>query len=141
MILIWYLLNMKLITRNTDYAIRALVDIAGRKNERVSAVELAKDSGIPRPFLRRILQRLSRKGFVKSYKGIGGGFIMAKTPSSIYIVDIIEAFQGPLKLNECLFKKSLCPNRKLCLLKKKMDKIESYVLGEVRGITLDSLIK
>jgi len=132
---------MKLITRNTDYAIRALANIAGRKDERVSALALAKDSGIPGPFLRRILQRLGSKGFVRSYKGIGGGFTLAKKPSYIYISDVIEVFQGRLRLNECLFKKSLCPNRGACLLKKKIDKIERYVAGEVGGITLASLIK
>jgi len=137
----WYPFNMKLITRNTDYAIRALANIAGRKNKRVSALALAKDSGIPRPFLRRILQRLGSKGFVRSYRGIGGGFTLAKTPSSIYISDVIKVFQGPLRLNECLFKKSLCPNRGACLLKKKIDKIERYVAGEVGSITLASLIK
>jgi Rrf2 family protein len=140
MIPTWYLSFMKLITRNTDYAIRALVHIAGRKNEKVSAVALAKDSGIPGPFLRRILQRLSSKRFVKSYKGIGGGFTLAKTPSSIYISDVIEAFQGPLRLNECLFKKSVCPNRGSCLLKKKIDKIERHVVDEVGNVTLASLI-
>ena len=132
---------MKLITRNTDYAIRALANIAGRKDERVSALALAKDSGIPGPFLRRILQRLGSKGFVRSYKGIGGGFTLAKKPSYIYISDVIEVFQGRLRLNECLFKKSLCPNRGACLLKKKIDKIERYVAGEVGSITLASLIK
>ena len=132
---------MKLLTRNTDYGIRALCFIA-KANDRVVAVpELVKALKMPRPFLRKILQILTKNGFVRSYKGIGGGFRLAGRPDKLYIVEVAETFQGPMNLNECFFKKIACPGRKTCPLKRKIDKIERYVLTELRSITIGELIK
>lgn len=141
MILTWYLLNMKLITRNTDYAIRALAYMAGKNKGLTTAAELVKELKIPRQFLRSILQKLGRKDFVMSYKGIGGGFKLSKRPSSIYIKDVAETFQGAFRLNECFLGKSICPNRKCCALKKKIDNIEKHVVSEMSSITVSDLLK
>jgi len=140
MILLWYLFAMKLITRNTDYGIRALCFIAKEKGRIVSVPELVKALKIPRPFLRKILQALSKKGIVRSYKGIGGGFRLAERSEDIRLVELVSAFQGPLKVNECMFKKELCPNRAKCVLKKKIDKIEKYVVSELNSITIRDLV-
>ena len=131
---------MRLITRNTDYAIRALMFVAEHKEEIISVSELVKNLKIPRPFLRKILQILNKKGLLKSYKGMGGGFMLALPPNKIFLVDLIEIFQGPLKLNECIFKKRICPNTKICLLKKKIDAVERYVISELKSITVASLL-
>ncbi|MDD5730322.1 MAG: Rrf2 family transcriptional regulator [Candidatus Omnitrophica bacterium] len=132
---------MKLITRDTDYAVRALAFIAGKKGKIVSAAELVAELGMPRPFLRKILQVLNKKGTLKSFKGKGGGFSLGLSSSKIYLVDLIETFQGPLKLNECFFKKMLCPNRKNCALRRKIGNIESRVVSELKTISLASLLK
>ena len=131
---------MKLITRNTDYAIRALCCIAGGKEEVVSADQIVKSLEMPRPFLRRILQKLNKKRFLYSYKGKGGGFALAVSPKKIIITDLMEIFQGPLKLNECTFKKNICPNMKNCSLKKKIDEIEKEVIFKLKKITIASLL-
>ena len=141
MILTWYLLSMKLITRNTDYAIRALAYMAGKGSGLTSTTELVKALKIPRQFLRSILQKLGRKRFVRSYKGIAGGFKLLKRPSSIYIKDVAEAFQGAFRLNECFLGKSICPNKKRCVLKKKIDNIEKYVVSEMSSIAISDLLK
>lgn len=132
---------MKLITRDTDYALRAICCIVRHKDKRVSAVRLVKKLKMPYPFLRKLLQQLDKNGILKSYKGKGGGFVLAKAPGDILVLDLIKIFQGPLKLNECLFKKSCCPNITKCLLKKKIDKIEDYVIKELRTISISSLVK
>ncbi|MBU2258562.1 MAG: Rrf2 family transcriptional regulator, partial [Candidatus Omnitrophica bacterium] len=67
---------MKLITRDTDYALRALCFIAKNKDKVTPAPELVAKLKIPRPFLRKILQSLDKNGLLKSYKGKGGGFVM-----------------------------------------------------------------
>ena len=132
---------MKLITRDTDYAIRALCYIAKSKVDIVSVVSLVKELKIPRPFLRKILQILNKKRILKSYKGQGGGFSLAVAPNKIFLVDLINIFQGRLKLNECIFKKSICPNIKTCKLKKKIDAIEKYVISQLKDITISFLLK
>ena len=132
---------MKLITRDTDYALRALCFIAKHKRQIVSVRELVKKLKIPKPFLRKILQVLNKKNILKSYKGQGGGFSLAATPHKIFLVDLIEIFQGPLRLNECFFKKTACPNTKTCILRKKINNIERYVIRELKYITLASLLR
>ncbi len=131
---------MKLVTRDTDYSIRALIYIAKNNNEIVSITELVKELDAPRPFLRKILQILSINGVLKSYKGKNGGFKLAKNPKDIYLLDLIEIFQGKFKLSKCLFKKNICPNQNNCKLKAKIDDIERMVEGKIKEITLQSLI-
>ena len=131
---------MKLITRYTDYAIRALCYIAGHKDIVVSIPALVKKLEIPKPFLRKILQILNKKRILKSEKGKGGGFVLAKPADKIFLMDIIEIFQGPFKLNECLFKKSICPNVKICPLKQKIDEIEQYAILKLKPVTISKLI-
>jgi len=132
---------MKLITRDTDYALRALCFIAKCKEKRVSVVQLVKELKIPKPFLRKILQILNKKDILKSYKGQGGGFSLARPANKVLLLDLIEVFQGPLKLNECIFKKMVCPNTKRCVLKKKIDNIERYVISQLGSITIASLLR
>lgn len=133
---------MKLITRNTDYAVRALCYIARQnKKEIVSAAHLNQTLKIPRPFLRKILQILNKRGLIKSYKGQGGGFSLAVSPQKISLVDVINIFQGPLQLKDCVLRKSICPDLKVCLLKKKLDAIEKFMVSELKVITIASLLK
>jgi len=132
---------MKLITRDTDYAVRAVCFIAKCKKKIISVSELVKELKIPRPFLRKILQVLNKKGILKSHKGQGGGFQLNVAANKIFLVDLIVIFQGPLKLNECFFKKLRCPNINSCSLRKKIEGIENYVVRELKTITINSLLK
>jgi len=132
---------MKLITRDTDYALRALCFIGRRQEKIISVAELVKALKIPRPFLRKILQVLNRRKILKSYRGQGGGFSLVKSTGNIFLVDLIEIFQGPLRLNECFFKKMACPNKKSCSLRKKIIGIEENVIKELSPITIESLLK
>lgn len=132
---------MKLITRNTDYAVRALCCIAEQKQEVISADQLVKSLKMPRPFLRKILQTLNKEGLLNSSKGKGGGFTLTISPEKITLTDVMKIFQGPLKLNECKFRKNDCPYVNDCFLKKKIDEIEKEVIAKLKAITITSIIK
>lgn len=130
---------MKLITRDTDYAVRALIFMAGSNNKIVSVQELVRELQIPRPFLRKILQTLNKRGKLKSYKGFGGGFLLALPPEKIFLADLIKIFQGTLKLNNCLFKKKVCPDKNTCPLRRRIGRIEENVISELGVISISSL--
>ena len=142
---------MKLITREIDYAVKALVYIAGKKKManndglemeyHVSITELVEKLDVPRPFMRKILQKLGNKGILKSNRGNRGGFKLVLKPEEIYLLDLIELFQGRFSMNECLFKKDICPDRSGCFLKKKIDSIEEYVENELKKINLMTLME
>ncbi len=131
---------MKLITRDTDYAIRALCCMAKNKDKKATVLELSKCLKMPRPFLRKILQRLGKKSIVHSYRGKGGGFSLAASPDSISLLDVILALQGPVMLNDHTFMKRECPEIKKCTLKKRLDKLEKIMLSGLKVITIDSII-
>lgn len=130
---------MNLLNRDTDYALRALAYIANRDGKTVSVTEISDELNIPRPFLRKSLQTLNIKGILASRKGKNGGFSLARKASDISIKDVIEAFRGDFSLNECLFKKKICPEKESCVLRKKIKKIEDLVEKELENIDIRSL--
>ncbi|MFA5167504.1 MAG: Rrf2 family transcriptional regulator [Candidatus Omnitrophota bacterium] len=132
---------MKLITRNTDYAVRALCYIAKQKKGSVSAAEMVADLKIPRSFLRKILQVLSSEGLLNSQRGQGGGFSLIERPENIRLTELIRIFQGGIQLNECIFKKKVCPNQRICPLKTEIDQIEQDAMKRLQKITLARLLK
>ena len=132
---------MKLLNRDTDYAVKALLYIRQNNPKRMSVPELAKALDIPRPFLRKILQILNREGVLNSFKGKGGGFVLAMPPEEILITRLIDIFQKPVKLTECIFKEKICSDIDTCPLKKRIDTIEQHVISELESITIESLLK
>ena len=85
------------VTAKSDYALRALIEIAGRTDEGpVSAEELGKRQDIPHGFLQSILADLRRAGIVMSQRGQSGGWRMASAPGDVSVADVIRAVDGPL---------------------------------------------
>lgn len=132
---------MKLINRDTDYAVKALLYIAKKNPERISVSELVNTLDIPKPFLRKTLQTLNRECVLKSSKGKGGGFVLAVPPKKILLTRLIEIFQNPVKLTECIFREKICSDIGTCPLKKRIDSIEQTVISELESITIESLLK
>lgn len=130
---------MKFITRNTDYALRAICYISKHKTV-VAVDELVKKLGVPRSFMRKILQQLNKKRILDSFKGQGGGFKLRALPEKIYIIEIMRIFQGQVGLNGCFLKKDVCPNKGKCVLRKKIRSIEENVFKQLKEITIASLV-
>lgn len=130
---------MRLITRESDYGIAALVTLAKKNGSTASAAELAKELGIPGAFLRRILQRLGRHGMIRSRRGIGGGFELAMPPQKIVVGDIVVALQGPLRLSDCDIREAVCAGYGRCVLRRKLKEIEVRLVSELMSISITSL--
>jgi len=130
---------MKLITRNSDYALRALCYISKHKTV-VAVDELVKKLGVPRSFMRKILQKLNKRKILESFKGQGGGFKLKVPAEKISIIKIMHIFQGQVELNGCFLKKAVCPNRGKCVLRKKLRLIEENVFKQLKDITIASLV-
>lgn len=90
------------LSRKSDYALRAVIFLAGFSPERYGRVsEIAKAKDIPQAFLAQILPLLANRGVVKSQQGAQGGYSLARTPTEITFLEVIEAVEGPLRLNKC----------------------------------------
>ena len=132
---------MKLITKNTDYAVRALIHLVRTGDRFVPSREIAEKEGIPLNFLRRIIQQLAREGLIETREGKAGGVRLAVEPDKIELTRLIELFQGKVSLTDCIFRRKICPNRARCVLRTRLKKIEDLVLGELAGITVGGLVK
>jgi Rrf2 family protein len=131
---------MKVLTKHTDYAVRALISLGMKSDVWVSAKAVSEEQSIPYQFLRRILQDLIRSGLVVSKEGAGGGVMLGKDPDSIRVKDVIEIFQGKVQVSECMFRKQLCSNRANCVLRHEIMRIEQMVNDEFSKVTVGKLI-
>ncbi len=132
---------MKVLTKNTDYAIRALLALAARKGSYVSAKSIATDQDMPYQFLRGLLQEMIRHGLVVSKEGVRGGFMMEKDPDTISVTQLIEIFQGKVQVSECMFRKQICGNRARCVLRHEIMRIEQVVQSEFEKVTIGKLMR
>lgn len=131
---------MKLINRDVDYAVRALVFMARANKPTVSVAQMQEPVGVTGPFLRKIMQKLHKAGVVHAVKGKGGGFAMARNPENITLKRLIEVLQGPLKLNDCFFGHKLCRHHAGCALRHRIAGMESRLIAEVEGVTVRDLL-
>ena len=103
------------ISRRTDYGVRVILDLATRPdNEKTSTQDIARRQNIPGPFLAKIISQLAMSGLVITYRGAGGGVRLACPASEISLLDVIEALDGPVKLNRCVIEPSACPRDSHC---------------------------
>ncbi len=95
------------------YAIRCLVYLSSR-SEPVLIRNISDDTGMPRPFLAKIINTLTRKGFLHSQRGIGGGISLLKKPDQISICDICIALDDPLLDDRCIVGLPDCSAENAC---------------------------
>jgi Rrf2 family protein len=90
------------ISRKADYALRALIYVSAVNGQRTSSInEIAESERIPREYLAKILKELTQKGFLHSYKGVNGGYRLAKNREQISYYDVLVATQGPFAIASC----------------------------------------
>ena len=106
------------ITRQADYAVRAMVYLAQQAPEKKAATGLiAKEKCIPPSFLAKIVSQLSVAGLLQTSRGARGGVSLAKPAEAISLLDVVEAIDGPIMLNECVGEFSSCKYDDDCPLK------------------------
>jgi Rrf2 family iron-sulfur cluster assembly transcriptional regulator len=85
-----------------DYACRALLSLTLHASESgpTSVRDIAERTGLPQPYLEQILLALKGAGLVRSKRGVGGGYVLAKSPADIKVSDIISAVDGPITVGD-----------------------------------------
>jgi Rrf2 family protein len=132
---------MKLLTKHTDYAIRALLILAEHHAEYLSARKISQNEKIPYSFMRKILLELYKAGYIDSREGSKGGFKIKKKPLKINATDLIRLFQGNIQISECMFRKKLCHKKSNCVLRENIKNIELFVENQFKKITIGSLLR
>ena len=85
-----------------DYACRALLSLTLHDDDSgpTSVRDIAERTGIPQPYLEQILLALKGAGLVRSKRGVGGGYLLARMPETILISEILAAVDGPISLGD-----------------------------------------
>lgn len=97
------------ITRQADYAIRAVLYIAKLgQNQRAATSLIAQKQHIPPSFLAKIISQLSIAGLLQTSRGARGGVMLARQPEDITLLDVVESIDGPIALNECVNDENGC---------------------------------
>ena len=131
---------MRLLNRDTDYAVRALLQVAGNPSEKTPVSGLSRELNIPYPFLRKIFQTLQKEGVVLSSRGKGGGFVLAAPPGEIRLTRLMKIFQGPLELSQCLYGEELCTDIGTCPLRSRILALEKALIRDIESVTLKTLL-
>lgn len=91
------------ITRQADYAVRAMVYLAQiGPEQRASTSQIAQEKQIPPSFLAKIVSQLSVAGLLQTSRGARGGVSLARSAENISLLDVVEAIDGPILLNDCV---------------------------------------
>lgn len=128
-----------LITRETDYAVRTVLYLARNRDRIANVTEVAHAMQIPKSFLAKVLQRLVRHHILTSMRGVGGGFRLAKKPSEISLLAIMEAVQGPAAINVCAIDSKRCSLSVTCSVHPVWVDIRQELEKRLRRQTMDKL--
>ena len=130
------------INRQTDYAVRILLALAKHgEGTRLSSAIIQRQMLIPSALLARIVAQLARAGLLNTFPGREGGLMLPRSAAEITLRDVVEAFEGPILLSECLQVKGEddCPFQSHCPVRSKWGRVQVAMLREMGAITFESL--
>lgn len=133
---------MDVIRRNTDYALRAMVNLARNYDmDPVSTRTISEQEDISYQLACKLMQKLHAKKLVESCMGPKGGFRLGREPSEINLLQVIEVIQGPLSFNRCLLAKNACDRQNKCPVNDKLSELQQYVDTFLSQISMEELLK
>jgi len=134
-----------LITQKTQYALRAIFELARRNGSGpLKVAEIAKAQAIPPRFLEVILSQLKQGGFVDSQRGSSGGYSLVRAPAGLTVGEVIQFVQGPIGPVECVtdpVKTDECPLHTNCVFLPMWEKVQHAISGVYDKTTFENLVE
>lgn len=128
------------LTRQGDYAVRVVVDLAGRPaGAVVPRARIQERQHVPAAYLAKIVQALAHAGLVRTLPGAGGGVSLAAPPAHITLRQVIEAVEGPIHLNRCVSQPGACPRDTFCTVHPVWIRLQALLTRELEAVTIASL--
>jgi FeS assembly SUF system regulator len=125
-----------------DYAVVLMTAAARRSPDaRLSATELAHETGVPLPTAQKLMGQLAGFGLLRSARGATGGFSLARPATDISLADIVEAVEGPIAMTVCYEGRSDCALDGHCRVKPHMGVVGDAVRGALGAVSLTELAR
>lgn len=128
------------VTKLTDYATVVLTVMAAVPGV-LSATDIAERAGLEPTTVSKVLKPLSQAGLVDSFRGAHGGYRLARDATSVRLIDIIEAMEGPLAVTECSVHGSQCGIEKSCGMRTNWRRINDVIVQALQGVTLQEMLE
>jgi Rrf2 family protein len=130
------------ITRQADYAVRAVLHLARTGDQRTATSMIAEEQRIPPSFLAKIISQLSIAGLLHTSRGARGGVTLAREAKDITLLEVVEAIDGPIQLNECIGDNGSCSFEDNCPLRPVWCDAQEELVGRLRGTNFaDMMVK
>lgn len=130
--------HMSCLSQTTGYAIQALACLDAEHFQPRMIKDVAACAKIPKPYLAKVVNLLSRRGIVTAKRGHRGGIVLARPPGSIPLIEIIEAVEGkhwgPCRIENCV------AARVLCLTREYWRDVQKQIETKLRHATLADVI-
>jgi Rrf2 family protein len=127
------------ISKTTEYALRAVVALAGADGQPMLSPHIAETTQVPQAYLSKVLQTLVRAGLVSSQRGQGGGFILAKPPSDITVLDVVDVVDPIPRIETCPLSIE-SHSAKLCPLHRRLDEAIASIRASFGSTSLADLV-
>jgi Rrf2 family protein len=128
-----------MLSKTAEYALRVAVCLAQSPQTLAAADELAEVTKIPRLYLHKVVQDLVRGKLVRSQPGPGGGYLIAKSPNKITILDVVNAVAPLQRIRHCPL--GLSSHTRFCPLHRELDKVYAETEKAFARVTLDQLLR
>jgi Rrf2 family protein len=129
------------ITRQADYAVRAVLHLAKNNEQRTATSTIAEEQKIPPSFLAKIISQLSIAGLLHTSRGARGGVMLAREPKEITLLEVIEAIDGPIQLNECVGDGGTCNFEDACPLRPVWCDAQDELVQRLKGTNFASMVE
>jgi Rrf2 family protein len=129
------------ITRQADYAVRAVLYLSRLgTTQRAATSEVAQEQRIPPSFLAKIISQLSIAGLLHTSRGARGGVTLAREPKDITLLEVVEAIDGPIQLNECVGDNGTCTFDHECPLRDVWCEAQDELVKRLKGTNFATLM-
>ena len=129
------------ITRQADYAVRAVLYLAQLgPGQRAATSQIAQEQQIPPSFLAKIVSQLSVAGLLQTSRGARGGVSLARKPNQISLLEVVEAIDGPILLNECVANDGICMFGDTCVMRPIWCDAQADLVNRLKTTTFDRFL-
>jgi len=129
------------LTRAGEYAVRTILWMSGKDGgQLVGRREIASEMEIPEPFLAKIAQQLAKAGFIEIVQGPKGGFRLRVSPEALTLLDVVEAVEGEIFLNDCIMNPDSCRRSPHCAVHRVWEQARTQLRQCLRSATFADLL-